>query len=141
MTRLATDTQWLRHAGGLTVQPDNGWPTDQILGAKLRVIGLVCAARGVAASPAAGRACAPAAAALAEELCQVDVPDYPAVGVHTAAQIVERYEQALWDAAGAVYYCRRTEHASGRCLFSAAGPAADVCGRVLVAGHRSTGSS
>lgn len=137
MTRVAADTDWLRRIGGLTVAPEGDWPDDQVLAAKLQVARLVNAARGVTRSTAARQACSPHVAALAVELADADVPELPTLGAPRVPELVARYEQALTDVVGAVYFCRRTEHASGRCWFSPAGPSADICGRVLGAGHRS----
>ncbi len=49
--------------------------------------------------------------------------------------VAERYVAALRDAAPATYFCRRVVHAGGQCWFSVHGPADDLCGRVLAAGH------
>jgi hypothetical protein len=51
------------------------------------------------------------------------------------AVLRERFALAVCDAGAAVYHCRRVEHASGRCLFSVAGPVDDLCGRVLAVAH------
>lgn len=136
MSRVAVDTDWLRRMGGLTVEPDGAWPHDQILAARLLVVRLVNSARTVAASTGAADACPPTAATLVGELCMADVPDGGETGRSEPADLAAAYLHALCDAAGAVYFCRRVEHASGRCWFSTEGPAADLCGRVLAAGHR-----
>jgi hypothetical protein len=47
-----------------------------------------------------------------------------------------RYLRALRESAGAVYYCRRVEHPTGRCWFSAQGPESGLCGKVLAVSHR-----
>lgn len=135
MSRLAADTDWLRRIGGLTVEPDGQWPHDQIVAARLLVVRLVSAARAAAASPRAVAACPPTAAALVGQLSAVDVPELPRDPTLSPSDLTSDYLRALCSAAGAVYFCRRVEHASGRCWFSVQGPAADVCGRVLAAGH------
>lgn len=141
MSRVAVDTDWLRRMGALTVEPDGAWPHDQILAAHLLVIRLVNSARTVAASTGAADACPSAAATLVAELSMAelsmaDVPDSGETAHREPADLAAAYLHALCDAAGAVYFCRRVEHASGRCWFSTEGPAADLCGRVLAAGHR-----
>lgn len=135
MSRVAADTDWLRRIGALTVEPDGAWPHDQIVAARLLVVRLVSSARPVAASAVATAACPPAAAALAPELSVADVPDLPEDTALDAGGLAASYLRALCSAAGAVYFCRRVEHASGRCWFSVRGPDADLCGRVLTAGH------
>lgn len=136
MSRVAVDTDWLRRMGGLMVEPDGAWPHDQILAARLLVIRLVHSARTVAASAGATAACPPAAATLVGALSVADVPDSGETVRGGGEDLAAAYLDALCDAAGAVYFCRRVEHASGRCWFSTQGPEADLCGRVLVAGHR-----
>lgn len=135
MSRVATDTDWLRRMGALTVEPDGEWPHDQIVAARLLVVRLVCSARPLAASARALASCPPRAAALAAELSVADVPDLPGDPTLSPSDLAADYLRALCSAAGAVYFCRRVEHASGRCWFSVQGPAADLCGRVLAAGH------
>ncbi|MEX2620618.1 MAG: hypothetical protein WD250_10395 [Egibacteraceae bacterium] len=136
MSRVAVDTDWLRRMGALTVEPDGAWPPDQILAARLLVIRLVNSARTVAASTGAADACPSDAATLVAELSMADVPDSGETARGEPADLAAAYLHALCDAAGAVYFCRRVEHASGRCWFSTEGPVADLCGRVLAAGHR-----
>ncbi|HVM12953.1 MAG TPA: hypothetical protein VM287_01300 [Egibacteraceae bacterium] len=135
MSRVAVDTDWLHQIEGLTIQPAGEWPQDQIVAARMRVVRLVRAARPVASSSGATAACPPAAATLARELAVADVPEMPRPE-DTEEELADAYLDALSDAAGAVYFCRRVEHASGGCWFSAEGPEADVCGRVLAVGHR-----
>lgn len=134
MSPAAVATDWLRRIEALTVEPDGEWPQDQMVAARMRVVRLVKAARPVASSPAVAAACPPAAASLARELSFADVPQGPHIDA-SDAELAQTYLQALCDAAGAVYFCRRVEHASGGCWFSVEGPQADVCGRVLATGH------
>lgn len=136
MNRMAVDTDWFRRIGALTVERDGESSRDELVAARLLVVRLVCAARSVASSPAAAAACPPVARNLATELSYADVPDVPRIGRVDAGQLAGAFLDALCEAAGAVYFCRRVEHASGRCWFSTQGPDADVCGRVLSAGHR-----
>ena len=136
MSRVAVDTDWLRRMGGLMVEPDGAWPHDQMLAARLLVVRLVHSARTVATSAEATAACPPAAATLVGELSVADVPASGETVHGEAADLAGAYLAALCDAAGAVYFCRRVEHASGRCWFSSEGSQADLCGRVLAAGHR-----
>lgn len=136
MSRVAADTDWLRRIGGLTVEPEGQWPQDQIDAAQLLVARLVRAARPVAASRSAAATLPPVAAGLAAELAAADVPDGPRPAILDASDLAATYLHALCSAAGAVYFCRRVEHASGRCWFSPEGPRTDLCGRVLAAGHR-----
>lgn len=135
MSRLAADTDWLRRIGALTVEPDGVWPNDQIVAARHLVSRLVSAARPVAQSSDAAALCPTAAAALVGELASADVYTPPTAVPSDATVLAAAYLQALCAAAGAVYFCRRVEHASGRCWFSVLGPDADLCGRVLAAGH------
>lgn len=134
MSRVAVDTDWLRRIEALTVEPEGAWPQDQIVAARMRVVRLVSAARPLVSSPGASAACPPAATSLARELVFADVPEMPRVDA-SDAELAETYMHALCDAAGAVYFCRRVEHASGGCWFSVEGPQADVCGRVLAISH------
>lgn len=144
MDGAATDTDWLRSIGALTVERDgdasscevSGHPADPILAARLCVSRLVAAASAVAATPQALACCPPAAAALVAELTAGATPASRGHGAPRPDRLVRAYLDALRDAAMAVYFCRRVEHASNHCWFSPAGPAADLCGRVLDAGHR-----
>lgn len=140
MSRVAVDTDWLRRIAALTVEPQGAWPQDQIVAARTRVVRLVTAARPVASSPGASAACPPEAASLARELVDADVPEVPRVEA-SDAELAQDYLHALREAAGAVYFCRRVEHASGGCWFSVDGPQADVCGHVLAIGHSCFASS
>ncbi|HVM00376.1 MAG TPA: hypothetical protein VM324_13875 [Egibacteraceae bacterium] len=136
MSSTATETDWFRRIAALTVEPDGERPEDPVVAARLLVVRLVCTARLVASSPTAAAACPPVAAGLATELSAADVPHLPRIGRTDARTLAADYLEALCGAAGAVYFCRRIEHASGRCWFSVQGPGADLCGRVLAAGHR-----
>lgn len=142
----AADMDWLRRMGALTVERDGDepagefadGPADEVRSARRRVGRLCAAAVAVAASPEARGACPPAAARLVTELARAGAPAIaprPA-GSAPPVLLVREYLDALCQAATAVYFCRRVEHASHRCWFSPLGPTADLCGRVLDAGHR-----
>jgi hypothetical protein len=75
-----------------------------------------------------------AAADLAGELARV-LPCPPQPDRTAAGRPLAQYLDALRDAAQAVYYCRRVQHAAGGCWFSIQGPRHDVCGRILVTAH------
>ena len=156
MTSETTDAEWLRRAGRLTAEPASAWPTDQLLGAEVLATRLVALARAL---PVPATAVARARAHPSEERCGCAGPDCPLAGVSGGAEacrlaldlaerapacslqippapdIPQRYLDALREAAGAVYFCRRVQHAGGRCWFSTAGPDDDLCGRVLAAAH------
>lgn len=140
MSRTAADTDWLRRFGALTVEPDGEWPRDQILAARLLIVRLVCAARALSRAPESLSACPAAAASLVPALARADVPGICGEEAPPGPDLAASYLRALCDAAGAVYFCRRVEHASDRCWFSADGPSADICGRVLAEGHRCASS-
>lgn len=143
MRGAAADRDWARRAGALTVEPDGDWPADQLMAAERLVTRLVQRARLlVAVNDCVGEghsACllravpgGHAACTLAPALARVA---YPSTHLPVMRDPAQAYLRALRDAAGAVYFCRRVEHASGRCFFSFDGPAVATCGRVLAASH------
>lgn len=162
MTSETADADWLRQAGRLTAEPAASWPTDQLLGGEVLATRLVALARAlpVPATVAAARPGARRPVA-ADTPCACGGHDCPLVGVEggpaacrlatdlaalapatnlqvSGGDLPARYLAALREAAGAVYFCRRVQHAGGACWFSARGPADDLCGRVLAVAHATT---
>lgn len=131
---------------GLTVRPDGDWPTDQLVAAQVRVARLAVLARAVSAHTGdtdvrsafeelpGGRRARTLAGDLAAELPLAVDPVRSRV-VLSGADLVATYADVLRHAAGAVYYCRRVQHAVGSCWFSVHGADHDVCGQVLAVSH------
>lgn len=143
--RAAASTGWVDEMIGLTVRPDGDWPTDQLVAAQMRVARLAVLARAVAASDdpelrtafesmRGGRRALALARHLADELPLAVDPRRPRVGL-SAADLAATYADVVRHAAGAVYYCRRVQHATGACWFSVHGADHDVCGEVLAVSH------
>jgi len=131
---------------GLTVRPDGDWPTDQLVAAQVRVARLAVLARAVDADPddaevriafesiRGGRRARALAHQLAAELPLAVDPGRSRVGL-SGADLAATYADVVRHAAGAVYYCRRVQHATGACWFSVHGADHDVCGQVLAVSH------
>jgi hypothetical protein len=148
MGRVLPETGW-RQWTGLIVQPDveggalrriAGDGTDHLVMAQTLAARLfTSAAAYLAVASCRDGVCALGAVDGAREACALaaDLAPLATTAVPPVAGDPGRvYLAALSDAAAAVYYCRRTAHPGGTCWFSAAGPDADGCGRVLVAAHR-----
>ncbi|HWB72018.1 MAG TPA: hypothetical protein VG452_07355 [Egibacteraceae bacterium] len=146
MSRETSERHWRRRAGGLTIQPEGDWPHDQLLAARILVDRLAALARALVDQPccaADGEGCqlddvpgGRQACELLADLARLVPPDAAVHASRTGRELARRYLQAIRDASGAVYFCRRVEHACGRCWFSPEGPGADVCAAVLAVSHR-----
>lgn len=146
MGSAAADSGWVDEMIGLTVRPDGDWPTDQLVAAQVRVARLAVLVRALAPvieDPTVARALATARGGrragrlvplLAAELPLAADPARSRIAP-SGADLVEAYTDALRHAAGAVYYCRRVQHATGACWFSVHGAEYGVCGPVLAVAH------
>lgn len=71
------------------------------------------------------------------------VASAPAAGPVPRPESPETAEAAfsgtLVAASESIYYCRKVEHASGRCLFSVDGSTHGLCAEILSAAHRAQG--
>jgi hypothetical protein len=152
MARSETQSEWVREISALTVASlGEGWaaahcdqdagldevPAAELFVARLRV--LATAAASGADCTTDGCGCELRDRRGGADICRLTLelraPGPFAHEVTDRPALLERYLEALCDAAGAVKLCRRVQHPSGRCWFSAAGPQADMCGLVLAAAH------
>lgn len=141
MIRGADEVEWLRRCDTLTaVRTDerNGAGRADSYATATRLVALARAL--VASQPRVDLGCALGTAPEAHRACEL-AAELDAQGPAGAPadvpadQVPAAYMAALQGAAQAVYLCRRVEHASGHCLFDAAGPQRDLCGHVLLVAH------
>lgn len=155
MSRVTPHRQRRRQAGELTIRAEGDRPDVQLVAGRTAVLRLAALARALVDRPCCAKGdrteggrdgtdhegCAldgvpggRQACELAADLARLVPPE--AAALASGGDLARRYLRAVGDAAGAVYLCRRVEHACGQCWFSPQGPAADVCGRVLAVSHR-----
>lgn len=153
MARARVSDDWVRRSGALTVSPPDGWPSDEVAMATATAHRLVDLARrlvsiGAVSHDCDGPSCAFGCLAEGDRPCELTwdlactpIPSSVPPAGDTVAALVDGYLQALCEAGGAVFVCRRTLHANDECLFAGGGTGVGLCGRVLSTSHRLSGAS
>lgn len=146
MARVARQMDWMEQMIGLTVAPPGDGSSDALISSNGAVARLAVTAWAVAdaaedqelaaafAAVPGGAAAQVLAADLARSLPLGAARNRPRIALHGDA-LAKAYMAAIRSASGAVYHCKRVQHAAGSCWFSVRGPQEDRCGQVLAVAH------
>jgi len=147
VARVARQTDWVDQMIGLTVPPPGDAGPDVLISSSGAVARLAVTATAVARAAhdpelaaalsevPGGASAQDLAADLARSLPLGAARNRPVITVRGEA-LAQAYLAAIRSASGAVYHCKRVQHAAGSCWFSVRGPDEDQCGHVLAVAHR-----